>query len=178
MTARVTIHYRRPPDRIQVFDQLVLERTPDCTVTFLPEAELPRPVAAAGRVILEPGAPVVWFTYPGLWHDIGRFHLANGEFTGYYANILTPVAMEDDRWETTDLFLDVWIPADGEAILLDEEELDQAVELGWVDAELAEKARSHARDLLSAARNGLWPPKHVELWTVDRARDVAERISN
>lgn len=178
MVSRVTIHYRRPPDRVQIFDQLVLERTPDYTVTFLPRTELTHPVTAAGRVILDPGAPVVWFTYPGLWHDIGRFHLANEEFTGYYANILTPVVMEDDGWETTDLFLDLWVPANGEAMVLDEEELDQAVELGWVDEATAERARHHARELLEGARKGQWPPEHVERWTIDRARDIAARISD
>jgi predicted RNA-binding protein associated with RNAse of E/G family len=46
-------------------------------------------------------------------------------FTGYYANILTPVRFHSPLdWETTDLFLDVWLDADGSATLLDEDELD------------------------------------------------------
>jgi hypothetical protein len=115
-TGSVRIHYRRLPDREQLFEQAVLEDAGEYVVTFLEAAQLPRPVMAGGRVVLEPGAPVVWTTYRGdVWHDVGRFHLADGTFTGFYANVLTPVAMSGDRWDTTDLALDVWAGADGAA---------------------------------------------------------------
>ncbi|HEX5724027.1 MAG TPA: DUF402 domain-containing protein, partial [Longimicrobiaceae bacterium] len=122
----VTLHYRRLPDREQRFRQIVVAETAEYVVTLLPAAELRRPVEAAGRVVLEPGAPVVWFTYPGLWHDVGRFHRADGTFTGFYANVLTPVAMHGDRWETTDLAVDVWLGADGAVEVLDRTELAEA----------------------------------------------------
>ena len=32
---RIRIHYRRLPDREEIFDQRLLERRPDCVVTFL-----------------------------------------------------------------------------------------------------------------------------------------------
>lgn len=168
---RVTIHYRRPPDRLQVFEQVVVDRTPRHIVTYLPRTDLARPVRAGGQVILEPDSPVVWFTYPGEWHDIGRFYLASGQLTGVYANILTPVVMDGERWETTDMFLDVWIPVGGEPSLLDEEELREAVERGWVDPTTAERARGHAAELVEAARAGRWPPAHVAEWTLERVRE-------
>ena len=167
---RVTIHYRRPPDRLQLFEQEIVHATPEVTITYLARAGLERPALAGERVILEPDAPVVWFTYPGEWHDVGRFHLAGGEFTGYYANVLTPVAMHGSRWATTDLFLDVWVPIEGDAELLDQEELAEAVERGWVDAATAARARDHAETLLSGAREGSWPPAHVREWTLERER--------
>src|SRR4051794_37728926 len=88
---RVTIHYRRLPDRDEVFRQIVVAETGSYVVTLLESAPLRKAVRVAGRVVLEPGAPVVWITYPGRWHDLGRFHLADGTFTGVYANVLTPV---------------------------------------------------------------------------------------
>ena len=61
------------------------------------------------EVALERGSDAVWFTFPGLWHDIGRFHRSDGTFTGIYANILTPPLIQPDGvWHTTDLFLDLW----------------------------------------------------------------------
>ena len=60
----------------------------------MPAAGISSPMVVAGRTILEPGAPVVWFTFPGRAHDIGRFHAAGGTFTGYYANVLTPVELD------------------------------------------------------------------------------------
>lgn len=167
----VVIHYRRPPDRVQCFEQIVVLETPAYTITYLPGARLERPVRAGGRVILDAGAPVVWFTYPGRWHDIGRFHLADGEFTGYYANLLTPVVMEEGCWETTDLFLDVWAPARGRPELLDRDELEEAEGRGWVDAETALHVREEAAELLAHAADGSWPPREVREWTLERVRE-------
>jgi hypothetical protein len=166
----VEIEYRRLPDREQRFRQRVLEDDGECVVTFLESAELPKPVKAGTRVILEPGAPVVWFTFRGLWHDIGRFHLRDGTFTGFYANVLTPVEMEGDRWRTTDLCLDVWLGADGEVQVLDEDELAEAERRGWATAETAARARAEAAGLVERAREGRWPPALLHDWTLERAR--------
>jgi predicted RNA-binding protein associated with RNAse of E/G family len=168
----VSIHYRRLPDRVRVFRQRVLEEAGEYVVTYLEAAPLARPVEVGGRVVLEPGAPVVWFTYPGRWYDVGLFHLADGRFTGTYANILTPVRMEGERWDTTDLLLDVWVGAGGEVAVLDEAEFAEAVERGWIDAATAAAAREHAETLALAARQGVWPPEHVRGWSLERAKGV------
>jgi predicted RNA-binding protein associated with RNAse of E/G family len=165
----VLIHYRRPPDDTRVFRQSLVTRLPDCVVTLLAEAPVPRPVVAGGETILEPGAPVVWFTYPGRWYDIGRFHLGDGTFTGLYANVLTPVRMEGNVWETTDLFLDVWLPAAGPPEILDADEFDHALDAGWLDGEIAARARQTALSLAAAAAVGRWPPSHVTDWTLEAA---------
>jgi predicted RNA-binding protein associated with RNAse of E/G family len=168
----VVIEYRRLPDRVQRFEQALVHRAADYAVTYLPEARLERPVRVEGRVVLEPASPVVWFTYPGEWFDIGRFHLADGRFTGIYANLLTPVEMAGARWRTTDLCLDVWAGADGAVELLDEEELAEAIDRGWVDARTADRARAQAMELLRQARAGTWPPAHVAEWTLEKVREA------
>jgi len=171
----VRILYRRPPDRLQRFEQALVHDGGDHVVTYLSRAELSRPVVAGGRVVLEPGAPVVWFTYRGeVWHDVGRFHLADGTFTGLYANVLTPVRMDGAGWETTDLFLDVWMDADGSVEILDRDEFDAALEAGWMDADTAARALAEAERLAADARAGAWPPPHVREWTLDRAREVGK----
>ncbi len=166
----VEIIYRRPPDRVEVFSQVVLHQSAECIVTFLEAAGVRRPIEVEDQVILEPGSPIVWFTFPDAWHDIGRFHRADGEFTGYYANILTPVVVAPGRWETTDLFLDVWLGRDGRVTILDETEFRDAVTAGWVDEVTAARARSAATDLARGARAGDWPPPIVDLWPLERAR--------
>ena len=173
----VRIHYRRLPDREQLFRQIVVDDAGEYVVTLLSAARLSRPVTVDGRVVLEPGAPIVWFTYRGLWHDIGRFHRADGTFTGIYANVLTPVEMEGARWETTDLCLDVWQGADGRVEVLDEEELREAERQGWGDDETSLRARDEAARLAREARAGEWPPAHVHAWTLERARE-AVRAAN
>jgi len=171
----VHIHYRRLPDREQVFRQVVLEDAGDYVVTWLPAAGLPKPVMAGGRTVLEPGAPVVWITYRNRWHDVGRFHLADGTFTGVYANVLTPVEMDGGRWTTTDLCLDLWSGADGTLVVLDEDELRAAEAERWVTPELASRARDEAAALLQAARAGRWPGPEVHEWTLERAREAVSR---
>lgn len=174
----VTIHYRRPPDRLEVFEQAVVDDDGQCVVTWLPSGTLQKPMEVGGRVVLEPGSPIVWFTYRGgVWHDVGRFHRADGTFTGVYANVLTPVRIDGSRWETTDLFLDVWMDADGGVEVLDRDEFDAALAAGWVDASTAARALAAAERLAADARAGTWPPLAVREWTVERVREVMGRPS-
>jgi predicted RNA-binding protein associated with RNAse of E/G family len=168
----VRIVYRRPPDRVEVFEQTRVHQAGAYVVTYLARTPLRRPVEVEGRVVLEPGAPVVWFTYPGGWHDAGRFHLADGTFTGVYANVLTPVEMDGPRWETTDLFLDVWRGVDGLVRVLDHDELAAALRDGALSPALAARAAAEASTLEAAARAGTWPPPHVAEWTLERVRAV------
>lgn len=158
-----------------MFVQRLVHRDEGVVVTFLDHTPMRKPMVVDGRVVLEDGSPVVWFTFPGLWHDIGRFHRADGTFTGLYANILTPVHFLDDgTWETTDLYLDVWLDPSGRAAILDEDELLDAETRGWVEPAAAEAARAEARRLLDAARAGAWPPPVVEAWTLDRVRGAEQ----
>lgn len=115
---------------------------------------------------------MVWFTFPGEHHDIGRFHTPDDRFTGLYANVLTPVeGLDGTEWRTTDLFLDVWLAASGGALrVLDEDELSDALVHGWIDAETAALARAEAERLVRGAERGTWPPPVVAEWTLARAR--------
>lgn len=170
----VRIHYLRPPGRQELYTQKLVHRGDDVVVTLLERTPLRRPLRVGDAVVLEDGAPVVWFTFPGAWHDIGRFHRADGRFTGIYANILEPVRfLGPAEWEATDLFLDVWLGADGRAALLDEDELDEALAAGWIDAATGRRARAEAERLLAEAERGEWPPRVVEEWTLDAAQSAA-----
>jgi predicted RNA-binding protein associated with RNAse of E/G family len=170
----VNIHYLRPPDRLTVFTQRVLHEGPDGIVTLARGVDLPAPLVANGHPILEPGADAVWFTFPGVYHDIGRFHRADGTFTGWYANLLTPPIVEPGGiWRTTDLFLDLWMTPDGEISRRDEEELAEAETRGWVSVAEAEAARMEAERIETLARSGNWPPPIARNWTRERALAVA-----
>jgi predicted RNA-binding protein associated with RNAse of E/G family len=166
----VRIHYKRPPDRLEIFEQRLVHDGPDVKVTLAPAVARAAPIRIAGRTVLEDRSPVVWFTFPGRWHDIGRFHLADGTFTGLYANVITPVELRDGhRWDTTDLFLDLWVDERGGTVL-DEDELQDALERGWVDQATAVRARQEIAQIRAEAEMGAWPPEMVREWTLDRAR--------
>ena len=171
----VRIHYHRPPDSTQVFVQRLVHDGSRVKISFAEGIDLDAPMLIDGEVVLERGSDVVWFTFPGEWHDIGRFHRHDGTLTGIYANILTPCVFEPGgEWHTTDLFLDLWIPAaeaGREAAvprLLDTEELAEAAHRGWITPATEARARREAERLLEGARAGEWPPPAVDEWTRER----------
>lgn len=170
----VHIHYLRPPDRTEVFRQhLVLDRD-DVKVTLAQDLAFDPPIEIDGLVALETGSSAVWFTFPEAWHDIGLFYLADGTFTGTYANILTPPSIEAGHvWRTTDLFLDVWVAPGGRLSVLDREQLDEAVVAGWIDEATAARALDEVEAIVADYRAGRWPPEVVSEWRLDRARIAA-----
>ncbi len=168
----IDIHYLRPPDREQIFTQHLIWDDAEVKITFSTDLSFEPPIRIDGDVVLETGSEVIWFTFPGAWHDVGLFHRADGTFTGTYANILTPCAFEEGgTWRTTDLFLDVWRDPTGRVQILDEEELEEAEARGWVTEEVARRARAEALALKQQAEAGLWPPPVVREWTLARARE-------
>ena len=172
-SSHVRIHYRRPPDREQVFHQIVVLERKEVIVTLAESIDLDVPMIIEGQIALEPGSSVVWFTFPGAWHDIGSFHRKDSSFTGFYANVITPPRIEDHIWHTTDLYLDVWVTPNGTAKLLDEDEFEEAVAHGLLDYDTAIRAREEANNLLEEARGGVWPPPIVREWTLAQARASA-----
>lgn len=170
----VHIHYLRPPDRREVFTQRLLLDARDVKVTFAENVPFDPPIRIDGKVALEAGSDAVWFTFPGLWHDIGRFHRADGTFTGIYANILTPPKIGPQGiWETTDLFLDVWVDPRGKMLVLDEDQLAEAVARGWVTRAEAQRASAEVEWIRGEFAAGRWPPVVVAEWTLERARQSA-----
>lgn len=167
----VRIHYHRPPDRDQLLVQRLVYEDPGVVVTLLESVSIAAPLHIAGQLALEPGAAIVWFTFPGEWFDVGRFHLADGTFTGFYADILEPVvAVAPHEWRAVDLFLDLWLDPHAAVHLLDEDELQEALERGWITPETGEAARHEAERLVALARTGAWPPAIAHEWTLERAR--------
>jgi len=177
----VHIHYRRPPDREKVFHQHLVHTEEGVLVTLATDVPLDDPVEVEGATVLDPGADALWFTFPQRWHDIGRFHDASGHFHGWYANILTPPTIEKGGvWRTTDLFLDLWLPADvggrpsGDLVVLDRDQFDEAVERDWIDEPTREQALREVEAVVEAHSAGAWPPRIAREWTVERAREVLD----
>jgi len=166
--SHVRIHYHRPDRGTTEFDEhLVLDR-PDVKVTLLERYD-GNAAWAGDRLILAAGAPVVWFVFPDLHRDVGRFHLADGAFTGWYTNLRGPLRMDGADWYCTDLFLDHWLPAAGEAgTWLDEDELDAAVRAGLVSPSELDLVRVERGVIDAEVAAGRWPPP------VARALGLAE----
>ncbi|SNZ17459.1 RNA-binding protein AU-1 [Natronoarchaeum philippinense] len=92
----------------------------------------------------EPGDVAITKLVEGRWWYPTMYRGADGERKGTYVNICTPVELFPDAARYVDLHVDVVKRPDGEVERVDADELDAAVEAGYVSEELAEKARSVA----------------------------------
>jgi predicted RNA-binding protein associated with RNAse of E/G family len=97
---------------------------------------------------------------------VGRVYRPNRTWTGYYVDVLETVQWEGANPNTLkpikDLFLDLWIAPDGKYIVLDEDELEEAISLGHLTSERADHARSVLQELVEATERGEFPPAVVK----------------
>ncbi len=115
-----------------------------------------------GRTVLAAGFPIVYFEIPRKWYTIGKIWNTKGENTGYYCDIATPFRLlHDDTIEQTDLFLDLWVSPDLRFKVLDQVELEEAFEKGWITEKLHERARKELEKLIQSVKKKEFPPKPV-----------------
>ena len=175
MHRRIEYHYHRPGRGETVFDEVLIIDEPDLKVTLL-EAYEGQEVRTGNEVILEAGAPIVWFVIPGAWHNVGRFHLADGTFTGWYTNLCTPVELGERHWSCTDLFLDLWQRADdGAPRWLDEDQFRNAVDTGLLDGTLAARVVAERRAITARLERRAWPPEVTREVDLIHARRLAAK---
>ena len=132
------------------------------------EAHPSKPLQIDGRDVMAQGYRCVWFLFQGESWDIARFYSPDGDFTGYYADVLEPV-----RWQVegtlyiepvVDLFLDVWITPARAPHVLDEDEFIDAVERKILTTDQATGARSVLHHLLQKIDAGTFPPSVVRAY--------------
>ena len=123
------------------------------------------PPVALPYVTIETGDVVIEDFYAAQWRNVMAFQSgATGKLKGWYANVTRPAQISDDVIEWVDLALDVWMSADGDLRILDEDEFEALVP--ELEAEIAATAlaeadraaddlrarwRAHANDRIAAA---------------------------
>ena len=167
----ILLEYRRPGKKTFQYPELLVWEDARLKVLFMDHSSAPD-VVVGGNVILQHGAPIIWFIFPGASFDVGRFHLKDGSFTGWYTDLCTPVQIETDRWSTTDLFLDFWMPAKGEPLWLDQDEFEQAARRLVLTAEQTRMAETERARISELARVGAWPPAPCNEWDLARIREL------
>ena len=158
----VTLTYKRPPDRVNHFQQELLYLDEEVIVTSQ-RVKPSSPIVQNGETVLGDNFAAVWFVFTGLWYDVGKVYNLNNKWTGYYCDVLKPVKRSVDvngklnRFEITDLFLDLWINPDGTYEIQDEDEFEDAIQNGAIDTELEQKALEVLKALIAETEAG-----HVE----------------
>ena len=155
----VTLTYKRPPDRVNHFQQQLLY-VDDGVIVTTQRVKPSTPIVQNGETVLADNFAVVWFVFTGLWYDVGKVYNLNNEWTGYYCDIMKPVKRHIsatgklDCFEITDLFLDLWINPDGTYEIQDEDEFEAAIQNGVIDFELEKKARDVLTALITEVASG------------------------
>ncbi|MFT4890552.1 MAG: hypothetical protein ACI9YT_001468 [Halobacteriales archaeon] len=121
----------------------VTERDPDGRITLRREASGSGTYDALGTPRERGDVAITKFT-EGRWWYPTAYRGADGERKGTYVNICTPVEIFPDEIRYVDLHVDVVKYPDGSTERVDDDELDEAVEEGYVSEDLAEKAREVA----------------------------------
>ncbi len=115
-----------------------------------------------GKTVLAQGFPITYFQFLGKWFTIVKIRNLHGEHTGYYCDIVMPPRLSDEWVEITDLFLDLWVSPDLRYEILDEDELEEALQRGWITRELYEKAKKELQKLIGWVKNRRFPPPLVK----------------
>lgn len=172
MATPIQFEYHRPGIGVTVYNELLVLDRPDVKVLIQEEYTGPE-VEVGNKRVLDTGAPIIWFVFPDAWHDIGRFHLRDGSFTGWYTNLCKPVQIDGDRWIGNDVFLDLWQFPDGTAQWLDEDEYAEAIKKGLIDSPLKKQVQNQRALIELQVAQDAWPPaiaKDIDLSQVEALR--------
>ena len=94
------------------------------------------PPVALPYVTIETGDVVIEDFYADQWRNVMAFQSGTtGKLKGWYANVTRPAQISQDVIDWVDLALDVWMSADGELRILDEDEFEALA--GELEAEVA-----------------------------------------
>jgi len=115
-----------------------------------------------GKVVLAQDFEIAYFEISRKWFTVVKVWNTRDEHTGYYCDIVTPFRMlSDDVIEQRDLFLDLWVSPDLRFRVLDQDELENALEKGWITKQLYEKAKKELERLVQSVKSKEFPPKLV-----------------
>ena len=155
----IDLIYKWFPDRVH-HSQQQLFYVDEKVIVTVQRVKPSSPIIQKGEMVLGDNFPVFWFVFTGLWYSIAKVYDLGNKWTGYYCDIMEPVkrgvdtAGKLDYFEITDLFLDLWINPDGTYEIQDEDEFEEAVQNGAIDAELERKAREVLDTLIAKVEDG------------------------
>ncbi|AJC70958.1 hypothetical protein X802_01240 [Thermococcus guaymasensis DSM 11113] len=159
--ARVHLIYRRIPNRILERDDEVVADLGEVIVAKSRFEGMLAPLKVDGVEVIKNGYTMVYFAFVGKSYDILKVYDEEGNFKGLYVDVLAYTKREGNTIEMLDLFLDIFIFPDGRAFLLDEDELEMALDYGLVDRETFDFAYRVAREIMEDIGRGKFPPEIV-----------------
>ncbi|WP_297477648.1 DUF402 domain-containing protein [Thermococcus sp.] len=161
MRKKIHLIYRRIPNRVLERDDEVIADLEDVIVAKSRFSGMLTPLKVNGVKVIDNGYTMLYFAFVGKNYDILKVYDEEGNFKGLYIDVLAYTKREGDTLEMLDLFLDIFVFPNGEAFLLDEDELEMALNYGLIDRETFDFAYSVAREILEKLKRGEFPPEVV-----------------
>jgi predicted RNA-binding protein associated with RNAse of E/G family len=107
-----------------------------------------------GFVRFEQGDVFTEYYWRDRWFSVKEVRTGDGALKGWYCDITRPAVLEGGELVVEDLDLDLWVSADGSAVLrLDEDEFEESG-LAGRDPEAADRAVQALDELELCAREG------------------------
>lgn len=157
----VHLIYRRLPDRVlERWDRLI----DDLGDIIVAESEfygMLAPLYVNGVKVIDNGYRMIYFAFIGENYDILKVYDADGNFRGFYVDILGYTKRRGNIVEMLDLFLDILIFPDGDFFLLDEDELEMALNYEIIDRKTFDFAIGVANNIIKRILGGNFPPEVV-----------------
>ena len=144
-----------PNEIVDISDDELLFRSDDLLITRW-TAIKPRPDFYVG----------ISFAFLDRGYKLGRFYDINGQFLYWYCDIIEVVYdASSDTYTMNDLLLDIKVFPDGRVILLDAEELAEAIEDRLITNDQVCMSLRTLDGLLKMIYSGNFPPSECEGWT-------------
>ena len=163
--SKIHLIYKRIPNRVLKRDDEVIADLGNIIVAKSTFSGMLAPLRVNGVEVIKNGYNMLYFAFIGENYDILKVYDEEGNFKGLYIDVLAYTKREGNTLEMLDLFLDIFVFPDEGAFLLDEDELEMALNHGLIGREAFEFAYSVARRILEKLKRGDFPPKIV--WEYD-----------
>ncbi len=109
-----------------------------------------------GYFSFEPGDRLEEFFSLDRWYNLFAVFRPSGELVGWYCNVTYPTIVDGDELRWHDLWVDVIVTADGQAFVVDEDELEQSG-LVATDPPLYATILAARDELLELQRDSAYP---------------------
>lgn len=165
MSRKIHLIYRRIPNRVLEREDELIADLGDVVVAKSRFEGMLAPLRVEGIEVIRNGYTMVYFAFIGENYDVLKVYDERGNFRGLYVDVLAYTKRDGNTIEMLDLFLDIFIFPDGRAFLLDEDELEMALNYGLIDKETFDFAYQVARDIMEKIKRREFPPSVV--WKYD-----------
>jgi len=115
--------------------------------------ELEKPWVEGNAIIAKPGYRWITKWEIGKPYIITKYHDEKGALIAIYCDVTRPVKVIDGGFEFIDLYLDVWQIPGKDPVVLDENELQDAIVAGYISTNEAHEAEQVANKIIDNIKN-------------------------